>query len=256
MPLTPWVKRLLIANVVVFVVTMGLPAAQYWLAYRPVWILIRPWTVVTYMFLHANFMHLFFNMIGLYFFGPRLEDRLGGKHFLALYFIAGISGALLSLAPMYRYTWIVGASGAVFGVLLGFARFWPRDRIYIWGILPVEAWLMVVALTALSLYGGGTGGGNTAHYAHLGGFAGAFLYLKWLDLRSPARQFKKRLEQPAKRSPGGDGAELKRWGTIEREAMHPVNREELDRVLEKIQASGVGSLTPDERAFMERFTPQ
>ncbi len=254
-PLTPWVKRLLIANLLMFLLTMALPDVQYWLAYRPVWILIRPWTVVTYMFLHANFWHLFFNMIGLYFFGPRLEDRLGARHFLTLYFIAGIAGALLSLAPMYRYTWIVGASGAVFGVLLGFARFWPRERIYIWGILPIEAWLMVVILTALSLYGGGTGAGNTAHFAHLGGFAGAFLYLKWLDLRSPARKFKQAVNQPGRRGLGGDGADLKRWNTIDREAMHPVNREELDRVLEKIKTSGVGSLTPDERAFLERFTP-
>jgi membrane associated rhomboid family serine protease len=253
--MTPWVRRLIIANVIVFIFTMAMPELTALLAFRPILILQRPWTVITYMFVHADFMHIFFNMLVLYFFGPRLESRLGERRFIILYFIAGITGALLSFAPMYRYSWIVGASGAVFGVEFGFARFWPRERIYIWGLLPVEAWLLVVIMTGLSLWGGMTGGGNVAHFAHLGGFLGAFLYLKFLDLRSPARKFKQAASQPARRSASDDGADLRRWQRIDREAMHPVNREELDRVFDKIKTAGVTSLTPDERAFLDRFTP-
>ena len=77
-------------------------------------------------------------MIGLFFFGPRLESRLGSRGFLLLYFVSGLGGAVFSLL-FAREAAVVGASGAVFGVLLGFAMFWPRERIYIWGVLPVQA---------------------------------------------------------------------------------------------------------------------
>ncbi len=218
----------------------------------PVAIPYRPWTIVTYMFLHGGFMHILFNMIALFFFGPRLEVRLGGRHFLGLYFVSGIVGALLSLATPRAA--IVGASGAVYGVMLGFAYFWPRDRIYIWGILPVEARLFVGVMTALSLYGGfGSAAGGIAHFAHLGGFVGGFLYLKWLERRSPARQFKEKMNAPVRKRSRGDAAAMAHWQRIKREEMHPVNQEELDRVMEKIEASGISSLTPDERAFLERF---
>ena len=251
--MTRWVGRLIIATVAVYLLTRGMPEIVRWLVLVPARIPYRPWTVVSYMFLHANFWHIFFNMLGLYFFGPRLEQRLGGKHFLGLYFVSGAAGALLSLVT--PHTAIIGASAAVFGVLLGFARFWPRERIYIWGVLPIEAWLFVLMLTALSLYGASTGGGNIANFAHLGGFAGGFLYLKWLDYRSPARRFQKAMSAPARRSAGGDGADLKRWQRIDPDTMHPVNRDELERVLRKIKTSGVSSLTPDERAFLDRFVP-
>ena len=77
MPLTPWVKRLLLANVVMFLITMANPVLYRALILYPPWALLRPWTLITYMFLHGGFGHLAFNMIGLYFFGPRLEDRRG-----------------------------------------------------------------------------------------------------------------------------------------------------------------------------------
>jgi membrane associated rhomboid family serine protease len=255
--MTPWVRRLIIANIIVFLFNEALPVTRGMMAFMPALFLTRPWTIITYMFVHApltNITHILFNMLILFFFGPRVEDRLGGKHFITLYLVAGVTGGLLSFAPMYYYSWIVGASGAVYGVELAFAMFWPRQRIHIWGIFPVEAWVLVVFLTGLSLWGGIRGGGNTAHFAHLGGFVGAFLYLKWLDYRSPAKQFKKKMTQPAKRTPGGDGADLKRWSAIDSESLHPVNREEVERVLEKIKASGVGSLTAEERATLDRFS--
>ncbi len=252
--MTRWVSRLIYANLAVFLVTSLQPQAMplFWLV--PAGILYRPWTPVTYMFLHGGLWHLFFNMLALFFFGPRLEQRLGGRHFLGLYFLSGITGALLSLVT--PYVPIVGASGAVFGVLLGFARYWPREQIYIWGVFPVQARWLVAIMTALSLYGGFSGAhGGVAHFAHLGGFVGGFAYLKWMEHRSPARQFRAKVSAPARGSSGGDGADLKRWARIRREEMHPVNRDELDRVMEKIKTSGIGSLTADERAFLDRFTP-
>lgn len=223
------------------------------LALVPILIPFRPWSVVTYAFLHGGMGHIFFNMLALFFFGPRLEQRLGGRHFLGLYFASAIAGALLSIVTPRVI--IVGASGAVFGVMLGFAYYWPRDKIYIWGILPLEARLFVIILTVASLwFGFGSAAGGVAHFAHLGGFLGGFLYLKGMEHWSPARRFKRQI-QTSMIKPGGDSAAIKRWEQIDRDGMHPVNREELDRVIEKIKSSGIGTLTPDERAFLDRFSP-
>ncbi len=249
--MTPWVTRLLIANVAVFFIIMLAPQLAYPLSFVPVFALQRPWTIVTYMFLHAGPGHLLFNMLGLYFLGPRLEARLGGRRFLMLYFVSGIAGALLSIVtPFVR---IVGASGAVFGVMLGFAYYWPRAVLYIWGVLPVEARWLVIILTGLSLWMGFSGGGNIAHFAHLGGFLGGFLYLRWLDYSSPARRFKRKAALGTR--PHGTSAQtdVQRWRAIERDRLHEVNQAELDRMLDKISSSGVESLTPEERAFLDRF---
>ncbi len=159
--------------------------------------------------------------------------------------------ALVSL-PFTPRTAIVGASGAVFGVLLAYARYWPRDLIYIWGILPIQARWLVIIMTGLSLWAGlGGAGGGVAHFAHLGGFLGGGLYLMWMEWRSPARRFK---AKAAPRSRASSVADLQRWKNINREAMHEVNRDELDRILDKISAKGIASLTPDEKAFLERFS--
>jgi hypothetical protein len=137
---------------------------------------------------------------------------------------------------------------------MGFALYWPRERIYIWGILPVEARVLVAVLTVVSLYSGWQGGGNVAHFAHLGGFLGGFLYLKWWERRSPAAQFQAKAKTKPKVKTGTSAADINRWQSIRREDMHPVNSEELDRILDKIGSSGVSSLTPDEREFLERFS--
>ncbi len=95
--MTPWVRRLIFANVAVFFVQMTMPTLANGFAFVPMLALVRPWTIVTYMFLHGGLMHIGFNMLALYFFGPAVEARLGGKDFAKLYFVSGISGALLSM---------------------------------------------------------------------------------------------------------------------------------------------------------------
>jgi membrane associated rhomboid family serine protease len=221
----------------------------------PALVFQRPWGLVTYMFLHAGFMHILFNMIGLYFFGPRLEARIGSRDFILMYLAAGITGALLSFVVTPNAA-IVGASGAVFGVLLGFARFWPHERIYIWGILPIPARVMVIAFTAISLYSGFTGAGSgVAHFAHLGGFVGAWAYLFLRDRRS--ERFRRKATAGAdpsalERISGRASRDEKRWGSIRVEGLHEINRHEVERIRGKIAEHGAGSLTPDERAFMNR----
>src|SRR5438874_2079921 len=82
------------ADVAAFFLQMTQPALADWLVFVPRYVLLQPWTIVTYMFLHGNYMHILFNMLALYFFGPRVEDRIGSRRFTILYFLSGISGAL------------------------------------------------------------------------------------------------------------------------------------------------------------------
>ena len=255
MRLTRWVLRLLVANVLVFFLQRNSERLYELFVLVPGLVWSRPWTVVTYMFLHGGFGHIFFNMLALFFFGPRLEDRLGGRAFLGLYFCSGIAGALLSI-PFTPNVQIIGASGAVFGVMLGYAWFWPRDQIWIWGLLPVEARLLVVITTALALFGGFSGGAagvGTAHFAHLGGYLGGYLYLKLLTRNRSSERFRRQTKPAAPRLETSAGA-MDRWKKIQREQLHEVNRTELDRILDKISAGGIGTLTPGEREFLDRFS--
>jgi len=254
MPLTPWVKRLLFINIVAFLVAQPNTRLFFEGALVPSHIVARPWTLVTYMFLHGGIGHIFFNMLGLYFFGPRLEDRLGGRSFLWLYFLSGIGGAVGSFIFARQYP-VVGASAAVFGVLVGFAMYWPRERIYIWMILPVEAWLLAVLLVFASLYMGMSGAqSGTAHFAHLGGIAFGFGYLKLADWRrgAPRRAFQKKMT-PQSTAGVPDRIALARWKGISTEGLHEINREEVERLLAKVDDGGSRSLTQAERDFLDRM---
>lgn len=249
--MTPWVQRLLIANVLVFFLQQTVPGLEVQLAFIPSLILARPWTIVTYMFVHAGLTHILFNMIALYFFGPRVEQRIGSERFFSLYMISGITGGLLSFifAPAAP---IVGASGAIFGVMLAYARFWPRDRIYIWGVLPIEARWLVIGYTVLSLWWGfGGGASGTAHFAHLGGFVGGFLCLLYMQRHQGAKRFRKQ----ATAVPAAKDALVGDWRKVDRSRVHAINREEVDRILDKISKSGLASLTPQERLFLSNFVP-
>jgi membrane associated rhomboid family serine protease len=249
--LTPRVTALILANAGMFLLQMLFdPGLTRSLALVPALILARPWTPFTYMFLHGGLGHLFFNMLALFFFGPPVEVRLGGRRFLGLYFTAGLCGALLSIVTPYSP--IVGASGAVYGVMLAFARYWPTAQIYIWGILPVEARVMVVVMTVVSLFFGFRGGGSVAHFAHLGGFLGGWLYLRLAERHSTATAFRAKAAPAPRRA--ADDRDLARWRRIRSDDMHPLNREELDRILDKISQSGLSSLNAQERAFLERFS--
>ncbi len=249
--MTPWVKRLVFANIAVYLLQMSIPGITRAFALVPALLLVRPWTIITYMFAHSTFglTHILFNMFALYIFGPRVEMRLGEKHFIRMYLIAGVTGGLLSLF-FTPFASIVGASGAVFGVQLAFAMYYPRERIYIWGVIPVEARLLVILMTAMTLYGGFKGGGGVAHFAHLGGYIGAFLYLRWAEKRSPSKQWEAKLAgPPPSKVPLGD------WRSLDLASVHEVNRDEVQRILRKIEQQGEGSLSAQERVFLGHFVP-
>ena len=249
--MTPWVKRLIIANVLAYFLELTVGGFTNALVLVPSLVLTRPWTLVTYMFLHDpnGFSHILWNMVGLYFFGPRVEERLGAQRFLTLYFVSGLSGALVSFffAP---HSAVLGASGALFGIMLAFARFWPEAQILFMFFLPVPAGVAVAITAALSLWSGLRGSqSGVADFCHLGGFAGALVYLLWLERRAGTRKFRSQAIIPIAKE------NLTNWKRVDPRSVHEVNRDEVNRILDKISATGLGSLTAQERVFLSNFVP-
>lgn len=251
--MSPWVRTIIIVNIAVYLwSSQNADLAHQTLAFTPVLALHQPWTIVTYMFLHANFSHILFNMLSLFFFGPQVEQRLGGSRFLLLYFIGGFTGALASAAIMPRVG-LLGASAATFAVFYAFAKFWPTAQVLIWGVFPVQARVMIVIMTAISLLGGaGVMAGNIAHFAHLGGFLGGWLALRGFGVRSAVPRPVNTNSTTPRTPPAASAVE--RWKQIPLDRLHPVNRGEAERVLAKLTASGPASLTLEEREFLERFS--
>ena len=247
--MTRVVQTLLIANVIAFFVQEARPDIANAFVFHPFFLFRRPWTIVTYMFLHGGMMHLFFNMLGLWFFGSGVETRLGSTRFTVFYFLCGITGALLN--TMFSGGGLIGASAGVFGVMFAFARFWPDTRIMLYFVIPVKARTLVILTTLLAFWSGFGGvGGNVAHFAHLGGFAGAWLYLKWWE-RGRTGFRKRAVAGPAEVVKRADG-----WRAIDLARVHQVNRDEVGRLVDKAAKDGIGALTPEERLFLSNFVPQ
>ena len=162
------------------------------------------WQPLTYLFLHSGFWHLFFNMFALWMFGTPLERDWGGRRFVRYYLLTGIGAGVLNV--VVSLIWggpaatvpTIGASGAIYGLLLAFGVLYPRQPIFIWFVLPVPAWIFV------SIYGGITflsalqgPGSNISHISHLGGMLFGLLYLRggWLLYRGRRRYNEWRLRQ-------------------------------------------------------------
>ena len=156
------------------------------------------WQFVTYMFVHdpGSPSHIIFNMLALFIFGTQVERQIGSREFLLYYLLTGILAGIFSFAVfVFTGSWIVflmGASGAIFAVQLAYAVLFPRSIVYIWGILPLRAPIMVLVFTAIELVSMIAGfRGNVAHLTHLAGFAFGWIYFlvrfginPWKALRS------------------------------------------------------------------------
>jgi membrane associated rhomboid family serine protease len=193
--MTPVVRNIVIACVAGFVLQnwaapgLVVDLALWPLHDLPVWPSFQPWQLVTYAFLHGDFMHLFLNMFALYMFGSSIEEVMGPRRFLAYYFVCVVSAAVAQLivqgvmggAP--RPT--VGASGGVFGLLLAYGLAFPhRKLMLIFPPIPMPAWLFVTLYGLLELYMGiFARGSNVAHFAHLGGMAGGIVMILYWSRR-------------------------------------------------------------------------
>ncbi len=257
--LTRWVKGLIAVNVVLYILLWsGAIPFQFaidYLGFNVAQAIKEPWTIITYMFVHAGFFHVLLNMLMLFFFGPPLEARWGGKEFIKYYMICGVGGALFTL--VFGGGTIVGASGAVFGVMLAYALNWPNSLIWIYAIFPVKAKYVVLFLGALSFFSAFAGASDgIAHFAHLGGLVVGYVYLKkgwqvearWADLRRRLRRRKLRVVE------GGSSGGPTRAGRGKRDDEETRLLEVVDKLLDKIADHGIDSLTAEERRFLDEVS--
>lgn len=170
-------------NFVLFFILNLFENGKLYLSLNPVLFLDRHmyWQAFTYMFVHGNLGHILSNMIGLFFFGMTVERAIGSREFLLIYFLCGVESGLCSLGYFmltgsYR-VFLMGASGAIFAVMFAYAVIFPRAKIFVWGLIPVPSPLLVIIYAFIELISQiSRRDGNTAHYAHLFGFAAAFIY--------------------------------------------------------------------------------
>lgn len=205
MKMPPAVKYLLLVNVVCYVLGLVLPQVQYVNGSEP-WLNavcglyyfgspnFAPYQIFTYMFMHAGFGHLFFNMFALWMFGRVMEQAWGTKRFLIYYFICGVgAGVIQELGQLFGlispYSMTIGASGAVYGILLAFGMTFPNERLFIIPIpFPIKAKYFVMLYALLEIFQGFGSSDGVAHFAHLGGMLfGLLLILYWRNAVSRQR---------------------------------------------------------------------
>lgn len=203
--LPPITRALLIANIAVFLLQqlLGDTIMTVYFALWPlgpdasdgtVTVGFRVWQLVTYAFMHGNLMHLLFNMLALFMFGGQIERLFGEKQFLLYYFVCLLTAGLCQIAFMYFFENgqmfpTVGASGAIFGLLLAFGMMYPHEKIMLMLIpVPMPAWLFVTGYAALELFFGITGTqAGVAHFAHLGGMLGGYLLIEYWRGKFPIK---------------------------------------------------------------------
>ena len=263
--LTPGVKWLLIANASAYLFQqiiqsevllpgtgLPIPWETYWfgLNFQQVINNFAIWQFASYMFLHGGFFHLFFNMFILWIFGSEVERQWGTREFTKYYFITGIGAGVVSLIFSFGTNFfIIGASGAVYGVILAFAMMFP-DRVItllILFVLPVsmKAKHLAMGMAVISIFGGitnlfGTNDG-IAHFAHLGGLVAGYFYLKsdWKIDTYLGRILRKR-------KPGAPKMEIHRYEKNE------YLQKQVDEILDKINEIGYENLTQAEKDILKQ----
>lgn len=180
----PMVLNLLIVNSLGLMATTLFPVLTYHLGLMPLQAGFMPWQIFTYMFLHGNLSHLFFNMFALWMFGRTLEVDLGSRRFLTYYLVCGAGAALIQLAIglFYPFAITVGASGAIFGILLAFGMIHPNVTIVLLiPPIPIKAKYFVILYGLLEIYLGWRNNplDSVAHFAHVGGMLWGFLLLSY-----------------------------------------------------------------------------
>ena len=260
---TPVVARLIAACVVVQLLLATLftsDAVVATLRLDPARGLRAPWTLFTYMFVHAGLLHLAANMLVLYLFGTAVEARMGSRQFFVFYLYCGVGAALFALGlnqltPLVPF---IGASGAVMGVALAFAAYWPDADVMVFPIpIPIKARTLIIVLALIDLVLARVTADGIAHEAHLGGLLFGWLYFRMAALRQrrpgpqPRQVERVVMVQTASRDAESRGAAPIRQ--VPRPGSDPVAAE-MDRVLDKISAKGIASLTPEERRFLDEVS--
>lgn len=248
----------------------------------------RVYQIITYMFMHGSFGHLFFNMFALWMFGNTLENLWGSKRFLLFYMVCGIGAGLCQELVQYiqystslaQYSTVnlggqivtmdaylnmmttVGASGAIYGLLLAFGMMFPNSMIYFYFLIPIKAKWFVIGYAVIELITGLTGFDNVAHFAHLGGMLfGLGLILYWRKHGVSGDNFNFNLKKKVKSWKEKRNVEYTPFEEVKDEPRVPRSDEEynrqqaekehdVDALLDKISKSGYASLTDEEKEFL------
>ena len=273
--LTKPLRVLLIANAVVFIIALlggrfgvDLGAGYYSLtdyikyygAFLPQ-VPLELWRYVTYMFVHVDFMHFFFNMLMLWMFGSEVADWMGTRHFVAMYFFCGIFAALFSFFMCLlglTNNPIIGASGALMGIFVAYYKFFPERMLLMFFIIPMKIKHAMWVMIALDIFFANSGD-MIAHFAHLGGVVAGFLYMA-LYQNSPngsllsglSRLFSRNAEKfgrsSSERSYENENAEEPE--VLEGEVFYVDERKRMDDILKKVEREGIQSLSESEREFL------
>jgi membrane associated rhomboid family serine protease len=267
--ITPWVGRLLAVNAVILLLQETVFTSDYLtqlLSFDPGLAISRPWTFFTYMFVHAGLWHLAGNALALFVFGPTVERRLGSSTFIVYYLYCGIGAAIGALALQSLGIDVgsfIGASGAILGVAYAFARMVPDAPLLVFPIpVPIRAKWLIAMLAAYDTVGLFFLHDHIAHGAHLAGLASGIFYFVLRGIARPAGPMPLPTMRP--RVPvvaRGAGSEHQPAIASRKAPTAPEPRREtkgrsdetaeIDRVLDKISATGIESLTTEERRFLD-----
>lgn len=263
--LTPWVGRIMVANAVVLLLlatVLTAPAFVEALQFHPPSAARRPWTVLTSMFVHGSLLQLAGNMLLLFVFGPPVERRMGGRAFVSYYIYCGVGAALLmlGLSSVLPLPPMIGASGAILGIALAFAFAWPDVELVFTPLpLRVSARTLVLLLALADLVLALGAPGSAAHVGYLGGMAAGYLFFRIQGLASrreekePKAVIRRPVMTPIPVRQGTKAAEV-RPAMARPEVREEYSSDEVDRVLDKISAFGIQSLTTEERRFLDEVS--
>jgi membrane associated rhomboid family serine protease len=281
--MTPAVQWLLALNIGVYFLQLtlfGQDAVYSALALDPARFPTFWWTVATYMFVHAWLAHLAFNMFTLWMFGPRLEHEWGARTFVWCYLWCGLGGAIAHLL-FAQHSTVIGASGAISGVLVAYALRWPDEEVYLFGVIPMRSRWLVVALLGMNIIFALSPSSRIDWTAHVGGMAFGWIFLKlysvggisrvrgWVSAapdesedmpravprgRPPMRDRAAVVDEVVARS---NAVVLRESKPLQHVPRHETPKEyaaRVNRVLDKISQQGITSLTGDERRLLEEMS--
>ncbi|MCB0281437.1 MAG: rhomboid family intramembrane serine protease [Calditrichae bacterium] len=249
--LSPAIKNILFANGVLFLLTQLNTSLGMFINYNfalsaeGVFGQFKIWQLVTYMFLHGGFWHIFFNMFILWMFGTELEYSWGTKEFLKYYFLTGIGGGILNLLLSGEPT--IGASAAVYGIMVAYAISFPDRLVYIYFLFPVKVKYLMGFLALFAFFSTiGPNTSNVAHAAHLGGIVIGFIYLKYWYLYYKVKS----LLNSTMSSSSGSSAKMKftKGGAEDKTEFY---RHKIDELLDKINKVGYLNLTDEEKRLLD-----
>lgn len=187
---------LIIVNILVFIISVLInPRLNIYMGLDPERFIRNKfyWTILTHMFAHSSFSHLFFNMFMIFMFGHTLEEKMGSFKFIIYYIITGSFAGLFSLFIYYIFSMnvlLVGASGAIYAVLFAYAVIFPNRKIYIFGLIPINPPTLIAVFTLFNIYSQIFRDTNVAHITHLSGFLFAYLYFRFIYKIDPIYIFK------------------------------------------------------------------